>query len=104
MKSAEKPQKTEVTPQDSFKPFDYSQSDLKVFAGTHIIFLLHWVKPRLIFHSFAVVLKSKKKKQFKFCALSFLLQVTHQRITHSLIQTGKPTILREKYGSVKIIY
>uniref|UniRef100_A0A3Q2X1M2 Exosome complex component 10 n=1 Tax=Haplochromis burtoni TaxID=8153 RepID=A0A3Q2X1M2_HAPBU len=88
MKSAEKPQKTEVTPQDSFKPFDYSQSDLKVFAGTHIIFLLHWVKPRLIFHSFAVVLKSKKK-QFKFCALSFLLQVTHQRITHSLIQTGK---------------
>uniref|UniRef100_A0AAX7UE02 Exosome complex component 10 n=1 Tax=Astatotilapia calliptera TaxID=8154 RepID=A0AAX7UE02_ASTCA len=33
MKSAEKPQKTEVTPQDSFKPFDYSQSDLKVFAG-----------------------------------------------------------------------
>lgn len=34
MKSAEKPQKTEVTPQESFKPFDYSQSDLKVFAGT----------------------------------------------------------------------
>uniref|UniRef100_A0AAQ5Y6B5 Exosome complex component 10 n=1 Tax=Amphiprion ocellaris TaxID=80972 RepID=A0AAQ5Y6B5_AMPOC len=34
MKSAEKPQKTEATPQESFKPFDYSQSDLKVFAGT----------------------------------------------------------------------
>lgn len=34
MKSAEKPQKTEPPPQDSFKPFDYSQSDLKVFAGT----------------------------------------------------------------------
>uniref|UniRef100_A0A8C4IIW7 Exosome component 10 n=1 Tax=Dicentrarchus labrax TaxID=13489 RepID=A0A8C4IIW7_DICLA len=31
MKSAEKPQKTEPPPQDSFKPFDYSQSDLKVF-------------------------------------------------------------------------
>ncbi|XP_068997255.1 exosome complex component 10 [Embiotoca jacksoni] len=31
MKSAEK---TETPPQDSFKPFDYSQSDLKVFAGT----------------------------------------------------------------------
>uniref|UniRef100_A0A669E6F1 Exosome complex component 10 n=1 Tax=Oreochromis niloticus TaxID=8128 RepID=A0A669E6F1_ORENI len=51
MKSAEKPQKTEVTPQDSFKPFDYSQSDLKVFAGTHIIFLLHWVKPRGFRHN-----------------------------------------------------
>uniref|UniRef100_A0AAX7T1E9 Exosome complex component 10 n=1 Tax=Astatotilapia calliptera TaxID=8154 RepID=A0AAX7T1E9_ASTCA len=60
MKSAEKPQKTEVTPQDSFKPFDYSQSDLKVFAGTHIIFLLHWVKPRLIFHSFAKTPKGQK--------------------------------------------
>uniref|UniRef100_A0AAQ5XTC6 Exosome complex component 10 n=1 Tax=Amphiprion ocellaris TaxID=80972 RepID=A0AAQ5XTC6_AMPOC len=35
MKSAEKPQKTEATPQESFKPFDYSQSDLKVFAGMH---------------------------------------------------------------------
>ncbi|XP_042348525.1 exosome component 10 [Plectropomus leopardus] len=34
MKSAEKPEKTEMPPQDSFKPFDYSQSDLKVFAGT----------------------------------------------------------------------
>uniref|UniRef100_A0A3P8TKG1 Exosome complex component 10 n=1 Tax=Amphiprion percula TaxID=161767 RepID=A0A3P8TKG1_AMPPE len=34
MKSAEKPQKTEATPQESFKPFDYSQSDLRVFAGT----------------------------------------------------------------------
>uniref|UniRef100_A0A8C4NZH7 Exosome component 10 n=1 Tax=Dicentrarchus labrax TaxID=13489 RepID=A0A8C4NZH7_DICLA len=33
MKSAEKPQKTEPPPQDSFKPFDYSQSDLKVFRG-----------------------------------------------------------------------
>ncbi|XP_060913109.1 exosome component 10 [Labrus mixtus] len=33
MKSAEKPQKTESPPKDSFKPFDYSQSDLKVFAG-----------------------------------------------------------------------
>ncbi|XP_020487971.1 exosome component 10 [Labrus bergylta] len=33
MKSAEKPQKTESPPEDSFKPFDYSQSDLKVFAG-----------------------------------------------------------------------
>lgn len=33
LKSAEKPQKTEPPPEDSFKPFDYSQSDLKVFAG-----------------------------------------------------------------------
>ncbi|XP_070695429.1 exosome complex component 10 [Pempheris klunzingeri] len=33
MKSAETPQKTEPPPQDTFKPFDYSQSDLKVFAG-----------------------------------------------------------------------
>ncbi|AWP09508.1 putative exosome component 10 isoform 2 [Scophthalmus maximus] len=32
IKSAEKPQKTEPPPQDSFTPFDYSQSDLKVFA------------------------------------------------------------------------
>ncbi|KAM4562795.1 exosome complex component 10 [Odontesthes bonariensis] len=34
LKSEEKPQKTEAPPQDGFKPFDYSQSDLKVFAGT----------------------------------------------------------------------
>ncbi|TKS77447.1 Exosome component 10 [Collichthys lucidus] len=34
MKSAEKPQKTEPPAQDSFKPFDYSQSDLNVFAGS----------------------------------------------------------------------
>ncbi|XP_041655797.1 exosome component 10 [Cheilinus undulatus] len=34
MKSAEKPQKTEGPPQETFKPFDYSQSDLRVFAGT----------------------------------------------------------------------
>lgn len=34
MKSAETPQRTEETPQDGFKPFDYSQSDLKVFSGT----------------------------------------------------------------------
>ncbi|XP_059189990.1 exosome component 10 [Centropristis striata] len=33
MKSAEKPKKTDPPPQDGFKPFDYSQSDLKVFAG-----------------------------------------------------------------------
>ncbi|KAM6983190.1 exosome complex component 10 [Tautogolabrus adspersus] len=33
MKSAEKLQKTELPAEDSFKPFDYSQSDLKVFAG-----------------------------------------------------------------------
>ncbi|KAF7209605.1 exosome complex component 10 [Nothobranchius furzeri] len=33
MKSAEKPQKKEAPSQDSFKPFDYSQSDLKVFDG-----------------------------------------------------------------------
>lgn len=36
MKSAEKPQKTEAPPPETFKPFDYSQSDLKVFAGMHI--------------------------------------------------------------------
>ncbi|GAA6235442.1 exosome component 10 isoform X2 [Lates japonicus] len=30
----EKPQKTEPPPQDSFTPFDYSQSDLKVFADS----------------------------------------------------------------------
>ncbi|KAK2897774.1 exosome component 10 [Channa argus] len=34
MKSAEKPQKTEPPPQDSFTPFDYTQSDLNVFAGS----------------------------------------------------------------------
>ncbi|XP_074538429.1 exosome complex component 10 [Halichoeres trimaculatus] len=34
MKSAEKPPKSDPPPQDTFKPFDYSQSDLKVFAGT----------------------------------------------------------------------
>ncbi|XP_074501251.1 exosome complex component 10 [Sebastes fasciatus] len=34
MKSAEKPEKTEPPPQDAFKAFDYSQSDLKVFSGT----------------------------------------------------------------------
>uniref|UniRef100_A0A671VFF2 Exosome complex component 10 n=1 Tax=Sparus aurata TaxID=8175 RepID=A0A671VFF2_SPAAU len=33
MTPAEKPQKTEPPPEESFKPFDYSQSDLKVFAG-----------------------------------------------------------------------
>ncbi|CAK6951260.1 exosome component 10 [Scomber scombrus] len=33
MKSAEQPQKTEPPPQDTFKPFNYSQSDMKVFAG-----------------------------------------------------------------------
>ncbi|CAN9515579.1 unnamed protein product [Ophioblennius macclurei] len=32
--AAETPQRTEETPPDSFKPFDYSQSDLKVFADT----------------------------------------------------------------------
>lgn len=31
MKSVEK---TEAPPPEAFKPFDYSQSDLKVFAGT----------------------------------------------------------------------
>lgn len=61
MKSAENPQKTEVTPQDSFKPFDYSQSDLKVFAGMCIIFLLRRVNRCLFFHPFAAVLKYKKK-------------------------------------------
>uniref|UniRef100_A0A665THB1 Exosome complex component 10 n=1 Tax=Echeneis naucrates TaxID=173247 RepID=A0A665THB1_ECHNA len=35
LKSAEKPHKTEPPSQDSFTPFDYSQSDLKVFAGMH---------------------------------------------------------------------
>lgn len=34
MKSAETPQKTEPPPQETFKPFDYTQTDLKVFAGT----------------------------------------------------------------------
>ncbi|RVE70391.1 hypothetical protein OJAV_G00064140 [Oryzias javanicus] len=34
LKSAEKGQKTETPSQTCFKPFDYSQSDLKVFAGT----------------------------------------------------------------------
>ncbi|XP_029291840.1 exosome complex component 10 [Cottoperca gobio] len=33
MKSADKPLKTEPPPQETFEPFDYSQSDLKVFAG-----------------------------------------------------------------------
>nr|XP_020474717.1 exosome component 10 isoform X1 [Monopterus albus] len=33
MKSAEGPRKTEPSPSDSFTPFDYSQSDLKVFGG-----------------------------------------------------------------------
>ncbi|XP_068603751.1 exosome complex component 10 [Brachionichthys hirsutus] len=34
IKSSEKPLKTEPSPGEAFKPFDYSQSDLKVFAGT----------------------------------------------------------------------
>ncbi|XP_054464989.1 exosome component 10 [Anoplopoma fimbria] len=34
MKSAAKTEEKEPPPQDSFQPFDYSQSDLKVFAGT----------------------------------------------------------------------
>lgn len=34
MKSAEKPQKTESPSEESFKPFDYAQSDLKVFDGS----------------------------------------------------------------------
>ncbi|XP_022597415.1 exosome component 10 [Seriola dumerili] len=34
MKSAVNPQMTEPPPQDSFTPFDYSQSDLNVFADT----------------------------------------------------------------------
>ncbi|TNN87706.1 Exosome component 10 [Liparis tanakae] len=34
LKSAEKPEKKEPPPQDDFSPFDYSQSNLKVFAGT----------------------------------------------------------------------
>ncbi|KAM9855584.1 exosome complex component 10 isoform 2-T2 [Aulostomus maculatus] len=33
LKPAGEPQKTEAPPPDTFKPFDYSQSDLKVFAG-----------------------------------------------------------------------
>ncbi|MED6247737.1 Exosome component 10 [Ataeniobius toweri] len=34
MKSTEKPQKTEPPSEESFKPFDYAQSDLKVFDGS----------------------------------------------------------------------
>uniref|UniRef100_A0A3P9PR00 Exosome complex component 10 n=1 Tax=Poecilia reticulata TaxID=8081 RepID=A0A3P9PR00_POERE len=34
MKSAEKSQKTEPPPEETFKPFDYAQSDLKVFDGS----------------------------------------------------------------------
>uniref|UniRef100_A0A8D3B4J5 Exosome complex component 10 n=1 Tax=Scophthalmus maximus TaxID=52904 RepID=A0A8D3B4J5_SCOMX len=41
IKSAEKPQKTEPPPQDSFTPFDYSQSDLKVFAGMNLLCITH---------------------------------------------------------------
>lgn len=37
MKSSEKPQKDKPSPQESFTPFDYSQSDLKVFTGEYII-------------------------------------------------------------------
>lgn len=33
MKSVDRPQKTEPPPQGTFTPFDYSQSDLKVFAS-----------------------------------------------------------------------
>lgn len=33
MKSAEKSQKTESPSEETFKPFDYAQSDLKVFDG-----------------------------------------------------------------------
>lgn len=41
MKSAETPQKTEPPPQETFKPFDYTQTDLKVFAGMHMRFIRH---------------------------------------------------------------
>ncbi|KAK5599390.1 Exosome component 10, partial [Crenichthys baileyi] len=34
MKSTDKPQKTEPPSEESFKPFDYAQSDLKVFDGS----------------------------------------------------------------------
>nr|XP_046253433.1 exosome component 10 [Scatophagus argus] len=36
MKTEEQTQKTELPAQDSFKPFDYSQSDFKVFAGNKL--------------------------------------------------------------------
>lgn len=39
-KAAEKPQKAGPPPQGDFKPFDYSQSDLKVFAGTAVVLFL----------------------------------------------------------------
>uniref|UniRef100_A0A7N8XPZ3 Exosome complex component 10 n=1 Tax=Mastacembelus armatus TaxID=205130 RepID=A0A7N8XPZ3_9TELE len=39
MKLPEKPQ-TDLPPQDSFTPFDYSQSALRVFAGMHMGFYL----------------------------------------------------------------
>lgn len=69
MKSAEKPKKTETPPQDSFKPFDYSQSDLKVFAGKCFVifcsvvfgccclfvFSVHINTPDLILHSVTVL-------------------------------------------------
>ena len=43
MKSAaETPGKSDSTPQDDFKPFNYSQSDLKVFAGKNVKAVKCW--------------------------------------------------------------
>uniref|UniRef100_A0A667X186 Exosome complex component 10 n=1 Tax=Myripristis murdjan TaxID=586833 RepID=A0A667X186_9TELE len=41
MKSAEKPSKKDTAPKDDFKPFDYHQSDFKVFAGIILTFSFH---------------------------------------------------------------
>lgn len=98
IKSAEKPQKTEPPPQDSFTPFDYSQSDLKVFAGMNVIlFSSHWTNYYSLHVSLQLLCISKKKIKNSDHCTPFILQIPNQRTTHSLIQTGKPMILRKGY-------
>ena len=92
MKTTEKTQKTEPSPKDSFKPFDYSQSDLKVFAGVYIYILLSPHTLDLALQSVTFLIY----KNIEITGLLLPLQVPSQRTTHSLIQTDKPMISRRR--------
>lgn len=75
-------QKTEAPPPETFTPFDYSQSDLNVFAGT-------------VDHSSVKQSEHIERQSFKSWWLCFI-KVPNQRTTHSLIRTGKTVILRKR--------
>lgn len=83
MKSTEKAQKTEPPAKESFTPFDYAQSDLKVFDGrlNGFIFVFCCNIHLLIFAS------------------ANALQAPKRRTTHSLIQIGKHRALGKRWGS-----